>query len=227
VRRSGFLLAPVHLKENLNVFMQTLSIHMSRYLLRRRVKQVPRSGNLVRVIIGAASTEYEGWLSTDLPILDALNSSHWRSIFPYGSLYRILAEHVIEHWTEEQFRLFLRTVEPYLAEQGRIRIAVPDGFHPDSSYIEYVKPGGTGAGADDHKVIYNHVSVTRILSDENYAYRLLEYFDEKGKFHRVPWDTGDGFVSRSSAFDSRNKKSPLSYTSLIVDAWPHVAGVKK
>ena len=68
-----------------------------RRLLRQRVKRLCDGKEIVKVVIGAASTKCEGWLSTDLPILNALNPGHWRSIFPPGSIDRILAEHVIEH----------------------------------------------------------------------------------------------------------------------------------
>ena len=194
--------------------------HKSRNALRQRVKKACYEGTPVKVVIGAASTNYEGWLNTDLPILDALNSSHWSYIFPRGSIDRILAEHVIEHWTEDAFRSFLRAVRPFLSEQGFIRIAVPDGFHPDLSYIDWVKPGGVGVGAGDHKVLYNHIKIRGVLFEEQYDYILLEYFDEAGQFHCSSWDVSDGFVTRSADHDPRNKEVPLSYTSLIVDAWP-------
>ena len=152
--------------------------------------------------------------------MDALNPAHWSYIFPRGSIGRILVEHVIEHWTEDEFRLFLMTVRPFLSEHGFIRIAVPDGFHHDSSYIDYVKPGGSGCGADDHKVLYNYIAITCILSEEQYDYKLLEYFDEAGQFHCSPWEISDGFVERSADYDPRNKERPLSYISLIIDVCP-------
>ena len=40
----------------------------------------------------------------------------------------------------------------YSDEKINIRIAVPDGFHADENYISIVKPGGTGEGAEDHKI---------------------------------------------------------------------------
>ena len=192
----------------------------SRFILRRRVKRLRNKGGPVKVVIGAASIEYEGWISTDYPVLDALNPRHWSYLFERGGIDRILAEHVIEHWTEDQFRLFLKVVLPFLREQGFIRIAVPDGFHPDQDYIDYVKPGGSGCGADDHKVLYNYNMITLILSEAHCDYELLEYFDEDGQFHRVPWEIDDGFIKRSADYDSHNRNGSLSYTSLIIDVWP-------
>ena len=200
---------------------------MSRYLIRQHVKRFRYEGEPIKVIIGAGPTSHESWLITDLPILNALNPAHWSYIFPQGSIDRILAEHVIEHWTKDEFRLFLKLVQPFLSEQGVIRIAIPDGLHPDPSYINYVKPGGSGSGADDHKVLYNYISITYILSEEQYDYNLLEYFDEAGQFHCSPWKISDGFVERSADYDPRNKERSLSYTSLIIDAWPRGGGSKR
>ena len=149
------------LKRRLNSLRRELSHWRSRHLLRQRVKRLRYEGNPIRVVIGAGSKNYEGcWLITNLPVLDALNSAHWSHVFPRGSIDRILAEHVIEHWTEDELHLFLRIVQPFLSEQGFIRIAIPDGFHPDPSYIDYVKPGGTGSGADpkdEFDYIYSEV----------------------------------------------------------------------
>ena len=208
------------LRRKLNTLRRELANRKSRYLLRQRVKSLCYEGSPVKVVIGAGSTSCEDWLITNLPILDALNPAHWSYIFPRGSVDRILAEHVIEHWTEDEFHLFLRIVRPFLSEQGFTRVAVPDGCHPDPSYIEYVKPGGGGCGADDHKVLYNHITITRVLSEEQYDYHLLEYFDEAGQFHCSPWEISDGLVRRSAGYDRRNQERPLSYTSLIIDAWP-------
>lgn len=176
------------------------------------------------MVIGAGATRYDGWLSTNTPALNALNPKHWSSFFPPGSIDKILVEHVIEHWTEEEFRSFLRIVRQFLALRGRIRIAVPDSFHPDPSYIACVKPGGCGAGSVDHKVLYDYIMMTRLVSEEQYGFNLLEYFDEGRQFHRLPWDASDGFVGRSADFDPRNKEHPLTYTSLILDIWPRREG---
>jgi predicted SAM-dependent methyltransferase len=210
------------LKQKLLTLKLSFANRRARYLLRQKVKTLKRQGKPIKIVVGAASTAYPDWLSTDLPTLDALDSAQWNYIFPRGSIEKILAEHVVEHWAETEFRLFLRTVRPFLSKGGYVRIAVPDGYHPDPSYIDYVKPGGTGIGADDHKVLYNYISISRVLAEEQYDFDPLEYFDEKGIFHQSPWKAEDGFVARSADFDSRNKEKPLSYTSLIVDARPRL-----
>jgi len=171
-------------------------------------------------LVGPGGSHFQGWLITDVGILNALRRTDWEAIFGPGQICRIFAEHVIEHWSEDEFREFLRIAAHFLAPTGNIRIAVPDGFHPDRAYIDAVKPGGTGPGADDHKVLYDYQTLESILSEANWSYDLLEYFDERGIFHGKAWDTANGFVERSERHDPRNEDHPLSFTSLIVDLAP-------
>jgi predicted SAM-dependent methyltransferase len=170
--------------------------------------------------VGAPGSAYAGWLCTDVSTLDALNINEWRSIFRPSSVSTILAEHVIEHWTTHQFRGFLNIVREFLSPLGFVRIAVPDGFHPSATYIDQVKPGGSGPGAEDHKVLYDYQTLSSLLSKEGFAPDLLEYFDEKGEFHRTTWHAEDGLIQRSEHHDARNRERPLAYTSLIVDCRP-------
>ena len=122
---------------------------------------------------------------------------------------RILAEHVIEHWAKSEFCSFLDIVRSFSSEAGFIRIAVPDGFHPDPAYIEHVRPGGGGYGADEHQVLYNHEIMAQLLSQMHYDFRFLEYFDQKGNFHQIGWAASDGLVQRSAKYDPRNRVNPL------------------
>ena len=57
-----------------------------------------------------------------------------------------------------------------------------------------------------------------LLENAGYKVRLLEWFDEQGKFHHEDWNAKDGFVMRSTRFDQRNRTNPTAYTSLIIDA---------
>jgi predicted SAM-dependent methyltransferase len=84
------------------------------------------------------------------------------------------------------------------SQEGKIRIAVPDGYFPDPSYIEYVRPGGVGAGADDHKVLYNYILMKEQLQKVGFVVELLEYWDENGAFHYRDWDPIEGgMINRS------------------------------
>ena len=190
------------------------------YSLQRKVSEAVVNGQPVRVIVGAGPTKFDDWIATDLPYLNILSEDNWAKMFRLNTIDRILAEHVVEHLTIEQFRNFLRLIRPFLSSTALIRIAVPDGNHPDPYYLDTVRVGGSGCGAGDHKVLYTNALMGNILSSEGYDYRLVEYFDENGVFHQVKWDPSDGMVFRSAEFDPRNKKRALSFTSLIVDCWP-------
>ena len=105
----------------------------------------------------------------------------------------------------------------HLKTGGHIRVAVPDGYHPSPEYIEYVKPGGTGVGSDDHKILYTYKTLAHVSKSAGFRIKLLEYWDEYGQFHFYPWDISDGYIERSQEHDERNKINALSYTSIIMD----------
>jgi predicted SAM-dependent methyltransferase len=125
---------------------------------------------------------------------------------------------VWEHLTEEDGARAARQCFEYLKPGGYLRVAVPDGFHPDETYIEYVRPGGTGAGADDHKVLYTHKTFAALFERAGFRVELLEYFDSSGEFHFVDWSPEAGTIVRSRRFDDRNAGGTLKYTSIILDA---------
>lgn len=173
----------------------------------------------LKIVIGAGETAYEGWIPTDIPAFDILKHTHWADLFQPNAIHRMLAEHVFEHLTTDQLTDFLRIARIYLGDGGRIRIAVPDGYHPDPTYIEHVRPGGIGVGADDHKVLYTCDLMAEILTAQGYDFQLLEYFNADGEFQQVEWDVADGYIKRSADNDTRNSEGKLAYTSLIVDCW--------
>ena len=78
---------------------------------------------------------------------------------------------------------------------------------------------GSGPGADDHKVLFTHLSLEAMLHSVGFRVELLEWFDDRGTFHYVDWREQDGLIQRSRRFDPRNKNGELRYTSLIADGW--------
>ena len=98
----------------------------------------------MRLEIGASGHPVysDGWIVTNLPELDALDERQWRSLFRPRTVDRVLAEHVVEHWTPAHLSTFLGILRTYLAPRGFLRLAVPDGRHPNPSYIAAVEPGG-------------------------------------------------------------------------------------
>ncbi len=179
---------------------------------------IRRLRNNLKIIVGSAATKQEGWISTNYPLLDLTDAHTFAALFDSGSVSNFLAEHVWEHMTLEDGIKACHNCFVYLKQGGLLRIAVPDGFHPDADYIAQVKPGGYGPGADDHKVLYNYQTLSALLENAGYKVRLLEWFDEEGKFHHENWDVEEGFIMRSTRFDPRNNTNPTAYTSLIIDA---------
>lgn len=171
-----------------------------------------------KIIAGSAGTQFKGWISTDRDVLNVLDQRAWRSYFTVNSLDAILAEHVWEHLTPQEAAIAATHCFRYLKHGGYLRVAVPDGYHPDPDYIEWVKPGGNGPGSDDHKVLYTFDTFKEVFSSAGFDVYLYEYFDEQGVFHELDWDPENGMVQRSRRFDDRNADGNLRYTSIIADA---------
>ena len=184
----------------------------------RNLKRRIRGASPQRIVVGAGGLYDPGWIPTDVDVLDILDERHWRRLFRENSIDAILAEHVWEHLTADQGSMAARNCFRFLRPGGYLRVAVPDGLHPDREYIERVRPGGSGAGAHDHKLLYTHESFGRLFASAGFEITLLEYFDSAGQFHAIDWDPAQGKIDRSKRFDERNKDGRLVYTSVILDA---------
>jgi predicted SAM-dependent methyltransferase len=183
--------------------------------LRNRINHAKK----VNIVLGAGDVWYgEDWIATNIEELDVVDPENWGFLFGLPVIDNILCEHVWEHLTMEQAHQANENIMAYLKPGGNFRLAVPDGLHPNPQYINHVKPGGTGAGAQDHKVLYNFVSVSRLLLLSGYNVSLLEYWDGDKNFNAVDWTTEKGKVKRSLRYDERNEDGQPNYTSLIVDA---------
>jgi predicted SAM-dependent methyltransferase len=173
---------------------------------------------MTRIVIGASGIAQPGWIATEAHELNLLKPADWEARFEEATIDVILAEHVWEHLTCEEGLLAARLCRRFLKRGGYIRAAVPDGLHPDPAYIDYVKPGGTGAGADDHKVLYTFRTFREVFHGADLEVDPIEYFDEYGTFHARAWNAEDGLVRRSRAHDPRNEAGGTAYTSIILDA---------
>ena len=185
-----------------------------RWALRARVRRRP-----LKIVLGSSGVDVRDWLLTDMDQLDITVEADWDRYFRPDSIEAILAEHVWEHLTPDQAIAAARHCFAYLRPGGRLRVAVPDGLHPDPEYVDAVKPMGSAAGSDDHKVLYTCDALNRLLQAAGFHTRPLEYFDAEGKFVSVDWDASDGMIRRSARFDSRNHDGSLRYTSIIIDAF--------
>ena len=87
------------------------------------------------MILGAALTSQKGWFSSNEEWLDITNETHWQRLFSKRrNLSNAVAEHVFEHLTEREMGKALFLIHKYLKKKGTLRIAVPDGNHPDKDY---------------------------------------------------------------------------------------------
>ena len=198
--------------------LQVIFSFIKRLRTRSALKHLSYKTNK-RIIVGACDTRFSDWVSTDKDNLDLLKESNWAKYFQPNSITAILAEHVWEHLVVEDAILAATICYKFLKPGGYLRVAVPDGCHPDPKYVEAVRPGGSGVGALDHKVLYNYVSLCDVLVSAGFQVRLYEYFDELGQFHFADWDPADGMIERSKRYDERNVDGSLCYTSIVLDAF--------
>lgn len=173
----------------------------------------------MKVILGAGGKTQDGWVSTERHQLDLLKRDDFeRMLSGEAGFEAMTAEHIFEHVPCDRIPEALKNCYDYLLQGGNLRIAVPDGLHPDQAYIDYVKPGGTGAGAGDHTVLFNYRMLARLLRNAGFRVEFLEWWDEMGVFHACLWNEADGYIERCLANDERNQDGKPHYTSLIVDA---------
>ncbi len=174
-----------------------------------------------RVIVGASSQDYPGWVQTQEDELDITRREDWTTKYHPGSLTHILAEHVWEHLTLIEAELAARNCFAMLAPGGRVRCAVPDGNFPDPDYQRTVQIGGPGPAdhpAASHKVVYTLDTVSEVFAAAGFTITPLEWCDDNGVFHATEWDELDGFIYRSARFDHRNNDGVIRFASLIIDA---------
>jgi predicted SAM-dependent methyltransferase len=187
----------------------------------------------MKIIVGKSPTFHlyqTGWFSLPQSELDVTDARQWARLFAPASLDAILAEHVWEHLKPELAATATRNCYNYLKRGGYMRIAVPDGFHPNPAYIEWVRPGGSGesflkgvrtSAELDHQILFNYRTLTKLLQDAGFTVRLLEWFDEHGRFHQLPRDDAHGKVRLGRGYFYSDILSLIvgaPYTSLIADA---------
>ncbi len=171
-----------------------------------------------RIIIGTSGVSQDGWIPTDIEYFNILKPNDWNRFFRPDSVDALLAEHVWEHLEPAEGLAGARNCFHYLKPGGYIRVAVPDGFKPDPAYIEFVKVGGTGAGATDHRILFTWQSLSAMFEQAGFEVNPLEYCDSEGNFHYKEWSPADGMIWRSKRFSAENQDGSLTYTSIVLDA---------
>ena len=100
-----------------------------------RLKRAVNKTTPLNIVIGAAGVIEDGWIPTDIEYLNLLNTDHCDKYFKKNSIEAILAEHVWEHFSQQDGLIAARNCYDYLKSGGYVRAAVPDGLHPDKDYI--------------------------------------------------------------------------------------------
>lgn len=171
----------------------------------------------INLIVGAGGTKFKGWFDTDIDTLNLIKEEDFAKYFSKRKIDKILAEHVLEHLTDSELELMVANFYKYSSGIINVRIAVPDGFHSDPNYLDNVKSGGIGVGAQDHKNLFNYKTLGLLFEKHGFKSKLIEYWDEDGIFHTNYFNDSKGFIERSFRNDSRNNNGKPNYTSLIMD----------
>jgi predicted SAM-dependent methyltransferase len=175
----------------------------------------------LKIIIGAGTQSYPGWIATHQEQLDLLRREDWAASFGERRIDALLAEHVWEHLTEAEGRQAAAICFEFLKPGGTLRCAVPDANFPDAAYQRMAQVGGPGPldhPAADHKIVYDYVLFADVFRSAGFDVELLEYCDENGRFHYHQWSPADGPIYRSLLSDHRNKDGQIGFVSLIIDA---------
>ena len=183
----------------------------------------------VKVILGAGEQRWDGWMPTQQEELDVTKPESFASYFGDTQADAFLCEHVWEHLHPHEATAGAKLVFDYLKPGGFLRVAVPDGNHPDPAYLALVAVHGPGPAAD-HQVLYTLDKFSSVFKQAGFTVRPLEWWDEQREFHRTAWDADVAPVYRSSKLDHRNTawregRGPLGFTSLILDAVKEAGGV--
>ena len=203
-------------KENVDFVTQSTFNNFIKYVI---AKEKIQKYSDIKIIVGAANLQQKGWISTDVEFLNLLNKEDWVRLLLNKKVTSIFAEHVWEHLNEVDGIKAIEMCYEFLREGGSLRIAVPDGNNPNKAYIDWVKPGGYGDGASDHKILYNVDTLKSALLKGGFKkIKEIEYFNAEGKFIKNELNLELGEVRRSKENDYRNWDGELIYTSLIIDA---------
>jgi predicted SAM-dependent methyltransferase len=115
--------------------------------------------DIMKIVIGAGKTHYDGWIHTQEDELNLLNESSFLKYASQGSVDCFLAEHVWEHMTQDEGIQAARNCHKFLKPGGYLRVAVPDKNFRNDWYQNMVKVGGPGPAdhpAADHKIVYDY-----------------------------------------------------------------------
>ena len=170
----------------------------------------------IRIIIGASSTRESGWISTEQDFFDLTDQDTISKFLSKSKVDAYLLEHVLEHLSVDDSELALSLLANTLKPDGYIRIAVPDGNHPDDDYLRYVGIDGP----DDHKHLWRVGDFERISDELGLNLTALEFCDELRVRRKIQQLDDRGLITRrflNLNSDHSNWQSSIGPSSLIVD----------
>ena len=211
-------LLPMTFKQKVRNFIKYIKYNYRKFIIQRAVKR----NETMKIIVGAAETYQVGWYSTNEQWLDITKIENWENVFNNKTcITHIVAEHVFEHLTYAESQKALKCIYQYLMNDGRIRIAVPDGYNPNPIYLKNVGINGIGDDAADHKQLLNIDFLSALMEEAGFAAIHIEGYTKNGTLIQNPYNPQDGFIMRSRANDNQNNNIPWDFpdahTSLIVD----------
>ncbi|MDP4267528.1 MAG: hypothetical protein Q8880_08850, partial [Bacteroidota bacterium] len=189
--------------------------------LKKKIHSLEKTEKL-KVILGNGGTKFKGWIETDLPHMNILNRKDWEYLFDIRKPDNLLAEHVLEHLTIEEVEIVLQNVFKYLKNNGIFRIAVPDSYNPDLSYIERVKQGGIVGESIKHKSFWNIDSLSEIATKFGFIIEPIEYYTSNREFIYNGINKENGPILRYKTKESDNEND----ASLIVDLKKNLKNIK-
>jgi len=177
----------------------------------------------IRIVVGASGDSYTGWITTEKYFFDITDGRSTSALIGGAKVRSFLLEHVLEHLSYEDATEAIKNLLQCVTVGGTIRIAVPDGNHPDENYRRLVGVDGP----DDHLHLWTLADAIDLARQSKCAIEMVEYFTERGQFVSTRLSDSEtiarerGVVSRSAKNSWSRADSidygPHGYTSLIFD----------
>lgn len=192
---------------------------LGRKKIKAKINNAHKNKLTIKIVLGASHilAEEEGWINTDLPHFDITKEGDWLKIMGANKADNFLAEHVFEHLTLQQNKIVIGLIYKYLKPKGTLRFAVPDGYHSDENYINYVKPNGIGPGCDDHKLLWTIDLIMETFGNSNFEIIPREYYNKEGILFSSQLSLNSGFIHRTVTNPNKQNWELNNYSSLIVD----------
>lgn len=185
--------------------------YWGRWWLKNRINNKFQREEKIKINIGSGKDygEENRWILTNLPHFDITKERDWKYFFSKHKIDNLLAEHVLEHLSEEDVKKVLKLSFQYLKPGGIFRIAVPDGYNPNPLYIDNVSPAGKIGSFHGHKTLWNYQSLGKLINSIGLSTNILEYYKEDKNFIVNDFTFDNGPIERCSKNNSADRELSL------------------